>query len=111
MTQTHAVNVFTIEDIDDVFLEDRDDPDWLWHDVPWEFYSPKAIAARQRRWQGMDVDAEPSHFDDAYVLPYVQPAPKTGRSNRCPCGSGKKYKRCCLATDEAAALPHTRLSP
>ncbi len=28
---------------------------------------------------------------------------KIGRNNPCPCGSGKKYKQCCLAQDEAAA--------
>jgi uncharacterized protein YecA (UPF0149 family) len=22
--------------------------------------------------------------------------PKTGRNDKCPCGSGKKYKHCCL---------------
>jgi len=22
--------------------------------------------------------------------------PKVGRNDRCPCGSGKKYKKCCL---------------
>lgn len=27
---------------------------------------------------------------------------KTGRNEPCPCGSGKKYKQCCLANDEAA---------
>jgi tetratricopeptide (TPR) repeat protein len=27
---------------------------------------------------------------------------KTGRNNPCPCGSGKKYKQCCLEKDEAA---------
>ena len=27
---------------------------------------------------------------------------KTGRNERCPCGSGKKYKHCCLAKDEQA---------
>jgi tetratricopeptide (TPR) repeat protein len=27
---------------------------------------------------------------------------KPGRNDRCPCGSGKKYKQCCLARDEAA---------
>ena len=26
---------------------------------------------------------------------------KIGRNDRCPCGSGKKYKQCCLAKDEA----------
>jgi tetratricopeptide (TPR) repeat protein len=28
---------------------------------------------------------------------------KPGRNDRCPCGSGKKYKACCLPRDEAAA--------
>ncbi len=27
---------------------------------------------------------------------------KAGRNDPCPCGSGKKYKRCCLAKDEEA---------
>jgi tetratricopeptide (TPR) repeat protein len=27
---------------------------------------------------------------------------KTGRNDPCPCGSGKKYKQCCLKKDEAA---------
>jgi hypothetical protein len=27
---------------------------------------------------------------------------KTRRNNPCPCGSGKKYKHCCLKKDEAA---------
>jgi hypothetical protein len=25
-----------------------------------------------------------------------------GRNDPCPCGSGRKYKQCCLAKDEAA---------
>jgi tetratricopeptide (TPR) repeat protein len=28
---------------------------------------------------------------------------ETGRNDRCPCGSGKKYKKCHLTADEAAA--------
>lgn len=28
---------------------------------------------------------------------------KIGRNDPCPCGTGKKYKKCCLAKDEAAA--------
>jgi tetratricopeptide (TPR) repeat protein len=28
---------------------------------------------------------------------------KIGRNDPCPCGSGKKYKRCCLEKDETAA--------
>lgn len=30
-----------------------------------------------------------------------------GRNDKCPCGSGKKAKRCCLPAIQAfAALPH-----
>jgi SEC-C motif-containing protein len=28
--------------------------------------------------------------------PYKSSAPKVGRNDPCPCGSGKKYKQCCL---------------
>jgi len=28
--------------------------------------------------------------------PYKSTAPKVGRNDPCPCGSGKKYKQCCL---------------
>jgi tetratricopeptide (TPR) repeat protein len=30
--------------------------------------------------------------------------PKPGRNDPCPCGSGKKYKHCCLDKDRAAEL-------
>ena len=29
--------------------------------------------------------------------PFKSAAPKPGRNDPCPCGSGKKYKHCCLA--------------
>ena len=32
----------------------------------------------------------------------AKPAPKPGRNDPCHCGSGNKYKKCCLAKDEAA---------
>ena len=33
-----------------------------------------------------------------------------GRNDPCPCGSGKKYKRCCLGTEaDPAARPRTTL--
>jgi len=34
---------------------------------------------------------------------YRRPEPKTGRNDLCPCGSGKKYKQCCLAKSAAAS--------
>lgn len=29
---------------------------------------------------------------------YKRPSPKCGRNDPCPCGSGKKFKKCCGAT-------------
>ena len=31
----------------------------------------------------------------AHSKPVVRDEPKTGRNDPCPCGSGKKYKKCC----------------
>jgi len=30
--------------------------------------------------------------------PFVNSSPKIGRNDACPCGSGKKYKKCCLTS-------------
>jgi uncharacterized protein len=46
---------------------------------------------------GMDEDADADLDDDAPHDPYVRTAPKVGRNDPCPCGSGKKHKKCCLA--------------
>ena len=38
-------------------------------------------------------------FEDGGMVsqkPVVRSSPRTGRNNPCPCGSGKKYKKCCL---------------
>jgi SEC-C motif len=37
-------------------------------------------------------------------------ANKTGRNDPCPCGSGKKYKKCCWASDEAARRQPTPIA-
>jgi len=34
-------------------------------------------------------------------IPVVREAPKIGRNDQCPCGSGKKYKKCCGAPGAA----------
>ena len=30
----------------------------------------------------------------------VKPGQKVGRNDPCPCGSGKKYKNCCMLKDQ-----------
>ncbi|MHB8840016.1 MAG: SEC-C metal-binding domain-containing protein, partial [Gemmatimonadaceae bacterium] len=89
---------------------------------PWAFYSSEAIADRQRRWAEESVsddfvgananaydiirddvspDASYGVFGTSGVGEEVggggRGAPSAGRNDPCPCGSGKKYKRCCLA--------------
>jgi hypothetical protein len=34
---------------------------------------------------------------------------KIGRNQPCPCGSGKKYKKCCLGKDQPAVSAHDRI--
>jgi hypothetical protein len=50
--------------------------------------------ASRDTWRSPDsLDA----IDPVYqpLSTYRRDAPKVGRNERCPCGSGKKYKRCC----------------
>jgi SEC-C motif len=48
-------------------------------------------------WDADDVDDElEMDFDDQSAEPIVRQDPKIGRNDPCPCGSGKKYKKCCL---------------
>lgn len=42
-----------------------------------------------------DDDEDGIWFDDSPQQPYVREHPKIGRNDPCPCGSGKKYKKCC----------------
>lgn len=39
-------------------------------------------------------DDEEDYFDEVQ-MPIVREEPKIGRNDPCPCGSGKKYKKCC----------------
>ncbi|MFV0297998.1 MAG: SEC-C metal-binding domain-containing protein [Hyphomicrobiaceae bacterium] len=36
------------------------------------------------------------HHHHAPVATYHRSGPKVGRNDPCPCGSGKKHKKCCL---------------
>ena len=38
------------------------------------------------------------------VVPFVRAEPKIGRNDPCPCGSGKKYKKCCGSDDASPTL-------
>lgn len=41
-------------------------------------------------------DLEDDYVYPGSISPIVNDGPKIGRNDPCPCGSGKKYKKCCL---------------
>lgn len=51
-------------------------------------------------WAGYNQrDGTEKYTDSDLFLPFITPVkaePKIGRNEPCPCGSGKKYKKCCL---------------
>ena len=63
-----------------------------------ELVQESAPAVRRRPW----TDAHESRGESAEPLAPARPAvrnasgQKVGRNDPCPCGSGKKYKKCCL---------------
>jgi preprotein translocase subunit SecA len=59
----------------------------------------KAMLARNARTEGPGTEtAAPAGSGDREVnlpkIPVRREFPKVGRNQPCPCGSGKKYKRC-----------------
>jgi hypothetical protein len=50
-----------------------------------------------------DQEAAPENLHKNAQQPYRRSAPKIGRNEPCPCGSGRKYKRCCLLKPQTAA--------
>lgn len=59
---------------------------------------------------GAVIPPRPSVMDGLFgpkVQTIVRQAPKVGRNDPCPCGSGKKHKKCCL--ESLTASPSERL--
>jgi uncharacterized protein YecA (UPF0149 family) len=42
-----------------------------------------------------NADTDNVQWDSMDSGTYEREAPKIGRNDPCPCGSGKKYKKCC----------------
>jgi SWIM/SEC-C metal-binding protein len=68
-----------------------------------------------RDWE-LIVGVEPDQPEDITdVLKLLNPdqftvrvEPTAGRNDPCPCGSGAKYKKCCLRSPASAATPSQR---
>ena len=104
------------DDVDTAYEEPEDRWDWSEFADPWKFYDADEFAKRVKERAEPDPDfadlfddtlpedGDPSDIvlpdDDTWpLLPpqtYVRTTPKVGRNDPCPCGSGKKYKKCCL---------------
>jgi preprotein translocase subunit SecA len=52
------------------------------------------MARRRTMYEGRGADA--SSGDGGKVRTYRREGRKVGRNDPCPCGSGKKYKKCCM---------------
>jgi len=94
---------FSSAEVRKAYANANDEPQWRRFDDPWKFYRPQEIAERQRRWAEEAAAEEENLDDDDLVepgLPFVREAPKVGRNDPCPCGSAKKYKKCCMVKEE-----------
>jgi uncharacterized protein len=77
-------------------LGDDDDPNYLLQHTPAESeeiadWLPTAIQSIYRYHYVLRGASSPSNS-----APYSREMPKVGRNDPCPCGSGKKFKKCCL---------------
>lgn len=107
--------VFLEDDVYTAFEKATDTPSWQGRGSVADFYDNDQIQLRQIRWrnelmsdqredwQDLDEDLfeDDDLFEDADMFepvpqPFVRTEAKIGRNDLCPCGSGKKYKRCCL---------------
>jgi uncharacterized protein len=61
---------------------------------------PTAIIGLATAYAELHTDEDGDLFADAR-LPYWRASPKIGRNEPCPCGSGKKYKKCCLSASQS----------
>lgn len=65
----------------------------------WYGFSEEYYRERERSEEKWDEDAAPGAGFEPFMpgMPVVNPLRHVGRNDPCPCGSGKKYKKCCLA--------------
>ena len=104
--QSSWVKHFDMQSIEKAYAGQYYAPEWERFTDPWAFYEPEAITQRQIRWREEDTREEPRILNGTLYQPtkpyipyihqetFIRPEPKIGRNDPCPCGSGKKYKKC-----------------
>jgi len=100
--------MYSRSDFESAFESKQDSPEWEQFTDPWEFYSAESIADRAEASEDdgsnddhneVDLSDGDGEGDAQFVDAIVHDSPKIGRNDPCPCGSGKKYKKCCLLID------------
>jgi SEC-C motif len=80
----------------------HDTPEWERLKDPWVFYSEEAVQARYVEDPEDLAELEElfgEEIESELGVPFIRDTPKIGRNDPCPCGSGKKYKKCCSDSD------------
>ena len=75
--------------------ESQDDPGGL-SSRAWDNIGPMGTAAEWLAPAGAETGE-----DETILEPIRNPLRQVGRNDPCPCGSGRKYKKCCLAASSA----------
>ncbi len=97
--QAEAVRVKEEEDWQEDEVEDWDEDE----DEDWQEDEDED----RQEDEDEDRQEEPGYSSDQFQDPpfsskaaYVGPAKKVGRNDPCPCGSGKKFKKCCYGKEK-----------
>lgn len=86
---------FTAEEFDELFAQGARDPSAAWFVKEQLAQDPPDAAAVVATWRY--VSEEDGDEPEGETQPQaVNPLRDVGRNDPCPCGSGKKYKKCCL---------------
>jgi uncharacterized protein len=99
----------SIEDFHMLLAKGRSDPEAVFADDGIEPFGSTIALIDSLTWNTQRADEESDgeadqEFDgesefgaESDGVPYINPVRDVGRNDPCPCGSGKKYKKCCLA--------------
>ena len=85
-----------------ITLKERDADRWMQAVAP-------SVVNVHRFWEARRLDRRPGTVEDDFGfgrqrVGAVRTTPKTGRNDPCPCGSGKKFKKCCGSTEQRGTL-------
>src|SRR5205814_634285 len=84
------IDTFTIRSLFNLQIVAEQQPD--------ELQRRRAARPRSMNFTGPNQGAAPAGEEAGKVKTVVRSEPKVGRNDPCPCGSGKKYKKCHGAT-------------